>query len=333
MDTPILVTGTAGFIGHNLAHRLIEQGHRVIGYDCVNDYYPAAVKRARLEELTGHGEQYVHVEADLCDIDTLQKTFATWKPQRVCHLAAQAGVPFSMREPFAYQKSNLEGFLNMLECCRHNGVERFAYASSSSVYGDSTAFPLSEALRVDTPISLYAATKKANELMAHSYTHLYGLQTIGLRFFTVYGPWGRPDMALWIFAEKISNGVGIPVFNNGDLQRDFTYIDDITAGVDNVLHKPDLEPYEIFNLGNNQSENVMDMIRTIESSLGKEAQIIMKPPQPGDVKKTWADVSKAAAKLDYAPQTPISVGIPAFCEWYLEHPELAATVTKWRETS
>lgn len=330
MDTPILVTGTAGFIGFSVACRLLDEGHRVVGYDSVNDYYPVAVKRARLDELARRGDAYINVEADLCDLAAMREVFDNQQPRQVCHLAAQAGVPFSMRDPLSYQRSNLEGFINILECCRHGGVGRLVYASSSSVYGDSTEFPLSESLRVDRPISLYAATKKANELMAHSYTHLYGLQTIGLRFFTVYGPWGRPDMALWIFAEKIINGEPISVFNNGRLKRDFTYIDDTVAGVVKAVLSPGLEPYEIFNLGKSQVEKVVDMIKIIEASLGCEATIEYLPAQPGDVKETWSDISSAAARLDYKPQTPIAEGIPRFCEWYNQHPELAAIVTDWR---
>jgi len=330
MNKTILVTGTAGFIGSHLAEQLIAEGHRVIGVDIVCDYYPVAIKRARLARLGRHGDAFVPVEANLCDYETLSAVFAEHKPSHVCNLAAQAGVRYSIEKPFVYQKANLEGFLNILECCRHNDTERLVYASSSSVYGGNTKLPFSESDSVDSPVSLYAATKKANELMAHCYTHLYGLQTVGLRFFTVYGPWGRPDMALWIFTEKILRGRPIPVFNHGKMKRDFTYVADIIAGVCGSLFQDGLNPYEVFNLGNHRSELLMDMIGLIETAVGKEAELNLLPMQPGDVPASFADVELAGKKLGFKPTTPISKGIPEFCNWYMEHPELAAVAEQWR---
>lgn len=326
----VLITGTAGFIGYSLAERLLAEGHQIIGVDNVNDYYPTIIKRQRLDRLSRHGEAFTPVECDLCDYDVLAKVFSERKPELVCNLAAQAGVRYSIENPFAYQKANLEGFLNILECCRHTNVSRLVYASSSSVYGGNTKLPFSERDTVDSPVSLYAATKKANELMAHCYTHLYGLQTVGLRFFTVYGPWGRPDMALWIFAEKILRGQPIPVFNHGKMKRDFTYIDDIVAGVTASLFTDTLDPYEVFNLGNHRCELLMDMIELIEQSLGRKAELNMLPMQPGDVPASFADVDQAGAKLGFQPTTPISVGIPAFCDWYSQHTDLADAVAAWR---
>jgi UDP-glucuronate 4-epimerase len=328
----ILITGTAGFIGFHLANRLLKEGHTVIGYDSVCDYYPTSIKRRRLEILAGHGERSIFVEADLCDFETMEATFKTHQPELVCNLAAQAGVRYSIEKPFVYQKANLEGFLNILECCRHNGVQRLVYASSSSVYGGNKDMPFSEDARVDGPISLYAATKKANELMAHCYSHLYGLQTVGLRFFTVYGPWGRPDMAMWIFAEKILRGEPIPVFNHGKMQRDFTYYEDIVSGVCGSLFTPGLDPCEVFNLGNHNCEVLMDMINLIEDGIGRKAELNLLPMQPGDVPATYADISRAQSKLGFEPTTPINVGVPKFCEWYLAHPEFAEDAYNWRNS-
>ncbi len=311
----ILVTGTAGFIGYHLARSLLHDGHQVVGLDNFNDYYDVQLKRDRhreLELLQG----YTGVEADLCDLDTLRKLVQDHTIERVCHLAAQAGVRYSLDNPFAYQRSNLEGFLNILEVCRHHTMERLVYASSSSVYGGNTKLPFSENDPVDRPVSLYAATKKANELMAHTYTHLYGLPTIGLRFFTVYGPWGRPDMAIWLFTEAMLQGRAIKVFNHGKMQRDFTFIDDIVQGVRAALFKDGFAPWDVFNLGNHRSENLMDMIRVIGQALDVEPAMELLPMQPGDVPATYADIERAQKTLGYAPQTSIHVGIPRFIDWY-----------------
>ena len=314
----ILVTGTAGFIGSHLARALAAGGHEVVGIDNFNDYYDVQLKRDRhavLDALDG----YTGIEADLCDLDRLRTVFAEHRFDRVCHLAAQAGVRYSLTHPFAYQKSNVEAFLNVLEVCRHAESARLVYASSSSVYGGNTKLPFSESDPVDTPVSLYAATKKANELMAHTYTHLYGLPTVGLRFFTVYGPWGRPDMAMWLFTEAMLRGEPIKVFNHGNMRRDFTFIDDIIAGVTAALLSDGLAPYEVLNLGNHRSENLMDMIRIIADSLGVEPRMNMLPMQPGDVPATFADIEQARRKLGYEPATPIAEGIPRFIDWYRQY--------------
>jgi UDP-glucuronate 4-epimerase len=314
----IVVTGSAGFIGSHLAHSLLDDGHAVIGFDNFNDYYDVSLKEARnarLETRTG----FTLIRGDLTNYELLTENFELHEPQLVCHLAAQAGVRYSITNPFVYQESNLKGHLNILEACRHAAVSRLVYASSSSVYGGNTKVPFSESDPVDSPISLYAATKKANELMSHTYTHLYGLQTVGLRFFTVYGPWGRPDMAYWLFTKAMLAGKPIKVFNHGDMQRDFTCIDNIVAGVKASLFAEKLDPYEIFNLGNNTPENLMDMILLIAATLGVEPKMEMLPMQPGDVPATFADISKAQKKLNYAPHTPIAEGIPKFVEWYKDY--------------
>ena len=311
----ILVTGTAGFIGFHLANKLLDLGHTVVGIDNFNDYYTVQLKRNRhalLEKRAG----YIGVEADLCDYEQLTTLFQRQPFDRVCHLAAQAGVRYSLTHPFAYQKANLEGFLSILEACRHAKVPRLVYASSSSVYGGNTKLPFSESDPVDHPVSLYAATKKANELMAHTYTHLYGMQTVGLRFFTVYGPWGRPDMAMWLFTEAMIKGKSIPVFNHGKMQRDFTFVDDIIQGVVGSLFSDKLDPYEVFNIGNHRSENLLDMIGILGQSLGVTPKMEFLPLQPGDVPATYADISQIQQKCGYHPTTPISVGIPKFVEWY-----------------
>lgn len=311
----IFITGTAGFIGFHLAKHLLEDGHDIIGLDNFNDYYDVRLKEARHQQLERH-PNYKGVRGDLVDYELLEGIFKENAIERVCHLAAQAGVRYSLQNPMAYQKSNLEGFINMLECCRHHGTPRFVYASSSSVYGGNTKIPFSESDPVDNPVSLYAATKKANELMAHSYSHLYGLQTIGLRFFTVYGPWGRPDMAYWLFTEAILKGKPINVFNHGDMQRDFTYIDDIVQGIIGALFSDDLNSYEIFNLGNNQPEKLMDMIQILGETLGVEPQMQMLPMQPGDVHITFADIEAAKAKLGYQPGVELATGLDHFVEWF-----------------
>jgi len=311
-----LITGTAGFIGFHLAKRLLDAGHEVVGVDNFNDYYSVPLKRGRhaiLEACPG----YVGVELDLCDFERLRTLVNETRPAAVCNLAAQAGVRYSLDHPFVYGKSNLEGFLNVLEACRHAPSRpRLVYASSSSVYGGNTKLPFSEDDRVDTPVSLYAATKKANELMAHSYSHLYDMQTVGLRFFTVYGPWGRPDMAMWLFTEAMLAGRAIKVFNNGNMSRDFTYVDDIVSGLSSALTCDGLERYEVFNLGNHRSENLMDMIGILATTLGVEPKMEMLPMQAGDVPATYADTARVRRKLGFEPTTPISVGIPKFVEWY-----------------
>ncbi len=314
----ILVTGAAGFIGSTLSHRLLAEGHEVVGYDNFNDYYDVRLKEARharLEKLPG----YRGVRGDLCDYERLLKLFQAEKFDRVMHLAAQAGVRYSIEHPFTYLKSNLEGTLTILEACRHTGVPRLVYASSSSVYGSNTKMPFSEEDRVDNQVSLYGATKKSNELMAHVYSHLYGFQTVGLRFFTVYGPWGRPDMAMWMFTRDILAGKPISVFNHGEMMRDFTYVDDIVSGICGCLFKGGLDKYEVFNLGNHRSERLLDMIGEIEKALGKKAQLNLMPIQPGDVPATYADISRAQAKLGFEPATPITTGVPNFVRWYKEY--------------
>ncbi len=314
----LLVTGSAGFIGSHLCHSLLADGHEVVGIDNFNAYYDVSLKRARAARLIGK-PAFTQAEGDLCDRDFLAGVFAAAPFDVVVNLAAQAGVRYSIEHPHAYQKANLEAFLNVLEAVRHNGKPRLVYASSSSVYGGNTKLPFSESDPVDRPISLYAATKKANELMAHTYTHLYGMQTIGLRFFTVYGPWGRPDMAMWMFTRDILAGKSIPVFNHGEMQRDFTYVDDIISGVRGSIFSSGLDPYEVFNLGNHRSEKLLDMIGVIGRELGCEVKMDLLPMQPGDVPATYADISRARAKLGFEPKTPISEGIPRFVKWYAEY--------------
>ena len=314
----VLVTGSAGFIGYHVAKALLAEGHEVVGLDNFNDYYAVSLKEARNAQLLRR-RGYFPVRADLCDSPTVGNLFRNHRFDVVCHLAAQAGVRYSIEHPFVYQRANLEGFLNILEACRHAAVPRLVYASSSSVYGGNEKLPFSEADPVDHPISLYAATKKANELMAHTYTHLYGLQSVGLRFFTVYGPWGRPDMAMWTFTEAILRDRPIQVFNHGNMRRDFTFIEDIVAGVRSALFAGGLDRYEVLNLGNHRPEHLMDVIRTLAAALGKEPQMEMLPMQPGDVPATYADIELARRKLGFTPTTPIAVGIPKFVAWYREY--------------
>jgi len=314
----IFVTGSAGFIGSTLCHALLEEGHTITGFDNFNDYYSVQLKRDR-HALLESREGYTGIQGDLADTDCVMDSIGRGRFDVVVNLAAQAGVRYSIENPHAYQASNSLGFLNILEACRHGNVPRCVYASSSSVYGGNTKLPFSEGDRVDTPISMYAATKKANELMAHTYTHLYKFQTIGLRFFTVYGPWGRPDMALWLFTKAMVAGEPINVFNNGEMLRDFTYIDDIVAGTKAAVLTDGLDPYEIFNLGNHRCEKLMDMIQTLSDALGIEPQMNMMPMQMGDVQATHADVKKAGEKLGFSPATPISEGIPKFVAWYQDY--------------
>jgi len=331
----IFITGTAGFIGFHLAKRLLSDGYEVVGLDNINDYYDVRLKYARLKETgideseIGYGklipsatyEKYRFVKANLEDREFLENLFASEKFDRVVNLAAQAGVRYSIENPHAYIDSNIVGFMNILECCRRNRIQHLIYASSSSVYGNNQNVPFAEKDRVDYPISLYAATKKANELMAHAYSHLYQLPATGLRFFTVYGPWGRPDMAPILFAKAITEGKPIKVFNNGDLSRDFTYIADIIEGVTKVLlHIPDKNAeqpfYQIFNIGNSQPVPLMDFIRTMEEALGIKAILQMLPMQLGDMKITYADTSELEQAVNYKPATSLKEGVGKFVEWY-----------------
>ena len=326
-----LVTGAAGFIGMYTCERLLKEGHDVIGLDNLNPYYDVKLKEYRLNRLLPY-TNFTFIKMDLSDRQAIADLFAAEKFQRVIHLAAQAGVRYSIEAPFDYVDSNLVGMMTILEGCRHNNVEHLVYASSSSVYGMNPKIPFSEDHNVDHPVSLYAATKKSNEMMAHSYSHLYGIPTTGLRFFTVYGPAGRPDMAPWLFTEAIMQGKPIKVFNNGEMERDFTYIDDIVEGIvkiqdvvptkdeNNDLHSPSSStaPYRIYNIGNNNSVKLGDFIAAIESACGKQAHKIMMPMQPGDVKRTFADIDNLSMATDYAPQTLIHKGINEFVAWYVK---------------
>jgi len=309
----ILVTGSAGFIGFHLSKSLLDDGFKILGIDNLNNYYDPTLKQARLDQLTPY-ENFTFSKLDIADLESLEKAFKSFQPDKVVNLAAQAGVRYSLENPHAYIESNIVGFMNILECCRYNDVKGLIYASSSSVYGGNKNIPFSEKDRVNNPISIYAASKKSNELMAHTYSHLYGLHTTGLRFFTVYGPWGRPDMAMYIFADKISKGEPIPVFNHGKMQRDFTYIDDVIQGTRAAIEKN--YNCEIFNLGNNHSEDLMNMISIIENCLDKNAKIEFHGMQPGDVQKTFADIERASELLGYEPTISIQDGIPKFIEWF-----------------
>ncbi len=311
-----LVTGAAGFIGFHVSLRLLERGDRVVGVDNLNPYYDVQLKKARLRILN-ENELFQCYQEDIQDFKAMKKIFKSYEPRVICNLAAQAGVRHSLKDPFSYQKSNLEGFLNLLELARAQGVENFVYASSSSVYGDNKKVPFSVEDRVDTPVSLYAATKKANELIAHAYSHLYGIPCTGLRYFTVYGPWGRPDMALFLFTDAILKGRPINVYNYGKMKRDFTYIDDIADGTLKALDRA--VPYDLFNLGNSNSVELMDFISTLEKELGREAEKNMMPIQPGDVPETSADIEKSRAVLGFNPETPIEEGIRNFVAWYGEY--------------
>jgi UDP-glucuronate 4-epimerase len=330
----ILVTGAAGFIGYHTSERLLSRGDEVVGLDNVNDYYDPTLKESRLARLTGQpGFRFVRME--LGDRAGMERLFRDERFDTVIHLAAQAGVRYSLTNPHAYVDSNLVGFMNILEGCRHHGVRHLTYASSSSVYGANTAMPFSVHQNVDHPLSLYAATKKANELMAHTYSHLYGLPTTGLRFFTVYGPWGRPDMALFLFTKAILEGRPIDVFNHGQMRRDFTYIDDIVEGVirtsdhtaesnaawDSMDPDPATSraPYRIYNIGNNNPVELMHLIGTLEAALGRTAEKQLLPMQAGDVPATYADVEALVADVGFAPKTPIEEGVQRFVGWYREY--------------
>ncbi|SFV57865.1 dTDP-glucose 4,6-dehydratase [hydrothermal vent metagenome] len=349
----ILVTGTAGFIGSHLAQKLIARGDEVVGLDCINDYYDINVKYGRLQRSgiiekledgkdieynrvlsSSDNENYKFIKLNLEDKESMMKLFEEQKFDAVCNLAAQAGVRYSLINPDAYVNSNIVGFMNILESCRHYGVKNLSYASSSSVYGLNEGLPFSTEDSVDHPISLYAASKKSNELMAHTYSHLYGISTTGLRFFTVYGPWGRPDMALFLFVKAALEDKSIDVFNNGEMLRDFTYIDDIIEGVMRVIDNPAKKddswngkdgrvstssaPYKIYNIGNNNPVKLMDFITAIENKLGKTIEKNMMPIQAGDVPATYANVDDLVDDLDYKPATPIQSGVDRFVDWYLE---------------
>lgn len=342
----ILVTGTAGFIGFHLAKYLLDRGDEVVGLDNINDYYDIRVKYGRLEETGIDHKQveynelidstkysnYSFIKLNLEDKDNIDKLFAEQKFDRVCNLAAQAGVRYSLINPGAYIQANIVGFVNILEACRHNNVEHLAYASSSSVYGSNESMPFSTSDNVDHPVSLYAASKKSNELMAHCYSHLFNLPTTGLRFFTVYGPWGRPDMALFLFTKAMLENKPIDVFNHGEMKRDFTYVADIVEGIVRVIDNPPAgiadwnaaqpdpsnskAPYQVYNIGNSSPVKLMDFIEAIEESIGCKAEKNMLPLQAGDVPATWADTTDLERNLGYRPDTPIKVGVQRFVEWY-----------------
>lgn len=327
----VLVTGAAGFIGFHVAQRLLARGTRVVGLDCVNDYYDPQLKERRLQELArASGDRFRLLRCDFADTDALARALDGVAFESIVHLGAQAGVRYSIERPMAYVTSNLVGHVNMLEIARHRGVGHMVYASSSSVYGGNTKLPFSEADRVDRPISLYAATKKADELISETYSHLYGLALTGLRFFTVYGPWGRPDMAMWIFTRKILAGEPIAVFNHGQMRRDFTYIDDIVSGIIGCLDAPpaddgrekaggSLSAHSVYNIGNHRSEELMDMIALIEEGCGRKAVVDFQPLQAGDVPETYADIAAIQTAVGYVPTTPITVGVPRFVEWYKDY--------------
>ncbi|MEQ1809091.1 MAG: NAD-dependent epimerase [Terricaulis sp.] len=331
---PVLVTGAAGFIGYHLSERLMREGRTVIGYDCLSDYYSVELKQARVKKLQ-EKSGFTFVKAELEDAATMDALFKEHQFDLVYNLAAQAGVRYSLENPQAYVSANLEGFVNVLECCRHNKTGHLVFASSSSVYGAGTAMPFSVHQNVDHPLSVYAASKKANELFAHSYAHLYRLPVTGLRFFTVYGPWGRPDMMMFLFTKAILEGRPIDVFNNGLMQRDFTYVDDIVESLyrvglrvpgpnpnwDSLAPDPATSnaPYQIYNIGNHQPAKLLDVIAILEQELGQTATKNMLPMQPGDVPATFADVEDLARDVDFAPRTPIEVGVKRFVEWYREY--------------
>ncbi|NJL86288.1 MAG: NAD-dependent epimerase [Leptolyngbyaceae cyanobacterium SM1_1_3] len=334
--SPILVTGAAGFIGFYVCQTLLNRGHTVVGVDNLNAYYDVTLKLARLDELRPY-PKFSFERVDLSNRSATEQLFTHHRPQRVIHLAAQPGVRYSIENPHAYVDSNLVGFMNVLEGCRHQGVEHLVYASSSSVYGANRTLPFATDQNVDQPISLYAATKKANELMAHTYSHLYGIPTTGLRFFTVYGPWGRPDMALFKFTKAIVEGKPIQLYNYGQMERDFIYIDDIVDGVVRVLAQP-LEvanppkviletenpalaaaPHRLFNIGNHRPVALLHFVETLETALGITAQKQLLPMQPGDVPATYADISDLTAAVGFVPRTPIEVGIPKFVDWYCRY--------------
>jgi UDP-glucuronate 4-epimerase len=331
----ILVTGAAGFIGHHVADRLMRRGDEVVGIDNFNDYYSVSLKRDRVSKLgRDHGEAFKPIEIDFSDSDSLERALEAVGFDRIVHLGAQAGVRYSIENPRAYVQANLVGHVNLLEIARHRGLSHLVYASSSSVYGGNDRLPFRVEDRVDHPLSLYAATKKADELMSETYAHLYRLPQTGLRFFTVYGPWGRPDMAMWLFTRAIFAGEPINVFGEGNMRRDFTYIDDIVTGVVAALDNPPPDdgeikaggsrsPHRIYNIGNNRSEELNRMIELIEQACGRKAEKILMPMQPGDVRDTYADISAIQGDLGFAPTTTIDEGVPRFVDWYRAYHGLA----------
>ena len=334
MDEPILVTGAAGFIGFHVTRRLLSQGRRVVGVDSLTPYYDPALKDARRAELA-KSSQFDFVKLDLADRDVTHKLFRDYGFPYVVHLAAQAGVRHSISHPEAYVDANLQGFANVLEGCRHNGCKHLIFASSSSVYGANTKLPFRASDNVDHPISMYAASKKANELMAHSYAHLFRLPVTGLRFFTVYGPWGRPDMAMWIFAQSILSGKPIMLFNHGNMRRDFTYVDDVVESVVRLIGRPatpdpqwsgshpdpatSSAPYRIYNIGNNNPVELLHVVSELEKCLGKRAERELLPMQPGDVPETYADVDDLMRDVGFRPSTPVETGIRNFIDWYRDY--------------
>ena len=334
MSKRILVTGAAGFIGFHLSRRLLERGDEVIGVDNLNDYYDVGLKEARLGQIDGR-DGFTFRKLDIADTDAINAIFADVRPNVVVNLAAQAGVRYSLQNPYAYVQANLLGFMNILEGCRHNPVEHLVYASSSSVYGANTKMPFSVHDNVDHPVSLYAASKRANELMAHTYSHLFAIPTTGLRFFTVYGPWGRPDMALFLFTKAILSGKPIDVYNHGMMRRDFTYIDDIVEGVVRTIDKPatpnaawrgdvpdpgtSAAPYRLYNIGNHSPVELLEFIAVLEKRLGVKAKLNLLPIQPGDVPATWADVADLMSDVGFSPATSVDEGIGRFVEWYREY--------------
>jgi UDP-glucuronate 4-epimerase len=333
----VLVTGAAGFIGFHVAEQLLSGGREVVGLDIVNNYYDPRLKEARLDILRRH-PNFSFVKLDLADRTTTKSLFAQHRFPSVVHLAAQAGVRYSLENPHAYIDANIEGFINVLEGCRHNGCDHLLFASSSSVYGANTKLPFSVRDNVDHPISLYAASKKANELMAHSYAHLFKLPATGLRFFTVYGPWGRPDMAMWIFADAITQGRPIPLFNHGKMRRDFTYIDDIVEAVARLVDRPaagdpswsaerpdpsrSSAPWRVYNIGNNQPVEVMHVVALLEQAIGRKTERELLPMQPGDVPATYADVDDLIRDVGFRPSTPIEEGVARFVKWYRDYHKL-----------
>lgn len=336
MKLKVIVTGSAGFIGSHLSKRLLKEDHQVIGLDNVNDYYDPQLKKDRLKKL--EHENFTFFKTNLEDLDSINQIFDEYRPQIVINLAAQAGVRYSLKNPHAYINSNVVGFTNILEACRHHKVEHLIYASSSSVYGANTSKPFSTSDNIDHPLSLYAATKKSNELMAHTYSHLYGLPTTGLRFFTVYGPWGRPDMALFLFTKAIVNDEPIDVFNHGNMKRDFTYIDDIVESITRLIKRPaqpnpgwsgsnpdpgsSYAPYKVYNIGNNSPVKLIDFIEAIEKKLGKKAKKNYLPLQAGDVPETYANVEDLYRDIEFQPQTSIQDGVNNFIDWYLDYYEV-----------
>lgn len=327
----ILITGHAGFIGYWVASYLLVRGWVVLGIDDLNPYYPIPVKKCREEMLKAYPDFHC-LNFDLSNPQEVSESVRTFKPEVICNLAAQAGVRYSLKNPSSYVRSNISGFVNILEAAKDNKVSRVIYASSSSVYGGNHNLPFSEEDAVEAPLNLYAASKRSNELIASSYTHLFGLNLTGLRFFTVYGPCGRPDMAMWIFSDKILGEEPLPVFNNGNMSRDFTYVSDVVRGVVRAIEGK-YQGHEVINLGNNRPESLMKLVGILGHELGKEPRLELMPMQPGDVPATWADISKAKSLLDWEPLVDLEAGVRQWVQWYLSNPELREVVRKWRQTN